>query len=116
MAEVRVGHPGGCGVEHGRVPEEHLVDLARRDLHSTPVDDFSHAAGQEHVPFLVPIADVAGPEPAIWGEHLGGRDRIVVVALHHAFAPDENLPRAAWRKCPACIVDDLDVEAEHSAD
>ena len=49
------------------------------------------AVGDVEEAALVDAPDVAGVEPAVLVEHLGGRLGVVVVAAHDARAPDEDL-------------------------
>ena len=58
-------HGEGDRLGDGRVRQQDLVDLARRDLLAAAVDDLLETAGQVHVALVILVALVAGAEPAV---------------------------------------------------
>src|SRR6476661_285497 len=73
-------------------PLEARLDLGRRDvLAAGGLEDVLLAVGDVEEAALVDAPDVAGVEPAVLGQHLGGRLGVVVVAAHDAGALDEDL-------------------------
>ena len=65
FAPGRVRHAEGDRLGNLRVREQHLVDLARRDLLAAAIDHLLQAAGQREIAVLVEHSLVAGPEPPI---------------------------------------------------
>ena len=67
-----VGDPEHRAVDHGRMLEEHLLDLPGGDVDAAPEDHVRHPVGDGQVPVLVEVADVAHgegvvvPRPARW--------------------------------------------------
>ena len=60
-----VRHAEGDRLGHLGMREQHLVDLARRDLLAAAIDHLLQASGQREIAVLVEDALIAGPEPAI---------------------------------------------------
>src|SRR5712664_192938 len=60
-------------------------EFARRCL-----DQVFLAVGDEEIVVLVHVADVAGAEPAVFGENFAGSFGILVIALHDARALDQD--------------------------
>ena len=88
---------------------QHLVDLARRDLGPTSVDQLLQAAGDEEIAVSVEVALVAGPEPAR-DERPSIGLRIVVVAAHDARSAHDDFTRRVGRHPGARFIDDLKLE------
>src|SRR5260370_28931532 len=59
-------------------------EFARRCL-----DQVFLAVGDEEIVVLVHVADVAGAEPAVFGENFAGGFRILILALHATMALDK---------------------------
>src|SRR6185437_1567616 len=95
----------------GRVVGQHPLHLCRVDVEPAddhnvlqPVKDAQVAVGPDG-------ADVAGVQPAVSVDHLGGGRRVVEVAGHHVGPPDEDLAGLAGRLVPAVGTADPEVDA-----
>ena len=91
LAEPRIGNADDLRGRDGGMREQHLLDLGRGDVlaaHPEGVldapDHAQPALGREN-------ADVAGAQPAVGREGLGGRFRVLVVAAHDVPAAHLNL-------------------------
>ena len=91
FAPFVVGHPDHAHVFDVGMAQQHAFDLGRADVHAArdhevlqPVDDDEPAA-------VVVRADVAGVEPAVAVEHLGGALGVEAIAAHHHRAPHQDL-------------------------
>src|SRR5215217_7222932 len=84
--------PRGCGTKptrHGR----HLPPVScfgRVDVVAVAPDGVILATDDEQIAILVAVAEIAGVQPAV-AECPGGGFRIVVVALHHGVAAEDDL-------------------------
>ena len=99
---VRDGHHRA--LHHRGVPGHALLDLDGRDVLAARDDDVLLAVAQLDVAVGVPDPDVARVEPAA-AEGLGGRLRLLVVALGHVVADHHHLAQrlavaAARRSSP----------------
>ena len=65
---MAVGHADRCGLEHGGVAEQRLVDLARRDVLAALDDQLLDAAGDEEEAVGVAVPQVAGAQPPVGRE------------------------------------------------
>ena len=75
LAVVAVGHAHRGRVEHRRVAQQHLVDLARRDVLAALDDQLLEPAGDEEEAVAVAVPEVAGAQPAVGREGRGGGAR-----------------------------------------
>ena len=107
LAPLLVGHPDHGGVGHGGVHEEHLLDLARREVLPAPDDHVVEPALDEEVALRVEPAPVVGGQPAVGRQR---RPRAQVLA-RDLVAPHPDLAVGAGRDRPAHRVADLDLEA-----
>ena len=91
--------------------EHQALDLG--GIRVEPADDehVLDAVGDGDVVVGVDVADVAGVEPAVGVDGLGGRGRVVEVADHHLEAARHDLTRVAGRHVVAVGVDDLHLDA-----
>ena len=90
LAGVGVRHPHRGALQHARVQVDHLFDFGRVDVEARHQDHVLLAVDDAHVAALVHDADVAGLEPAVRAEHLGGFLRSLPVAGHHLWAADAD--------------------------
>ena len=91
LAELRVGHPHHGGLRDGRVLVEHLLDLARVHVEPAAQDHVLRAVHDVVVARGIAPGEVAGAEPAVLGDGLGGGLRLAPVALHHVLPADPHL-------------------------
>ena len=75
---------------HGRVREQHLVDLARGDLLASTVDDLFQAACDPEVAVLVHHSLVSGTEPTLRVSRGVGL-RVVLIPCQDILAADGHL-------------------------
>ena len=81
---------------HNRAFRDLLFHRDRRHvLAACRDDDVFGAPGERDVPFVVYRCQVAGAQPAVFGEHLGGFLGQVMVAHEHVLPAHFEL--AAWR-------------------
>src|SRR5581483_1655783 len=111
LAEAVVGHAEDQRVEHVRMRLERAFDLFGEDLLATGVHARVAAAEEGYRAVLLDPRPVAGHRvtlPVHLGEHLGGLDRVLVVAERDMAAAGQlaGLPRSAGT---AGFVDDDDV-------
>ncbi len=100
-------------VRHTGNLAEDVLHLTGVDVLPTPDDQFLDAAGHREIAGLVPSGQVTGAVPAV-PHHLGGGSRLVVVADHHAGAPDPHLALGVERDVDARVgVHDPNPEARH---
>ena len=90
--------------------QQHLLDLARIDVHAAADDQVLGAVLQREVAVRVEAADVAGVQPAA-AQRLGGGLGLVPVAGHHHVAPDQDLADLAGGELAVVVVDDADLDA-----
>ena len=98
LAVVPIGNADRGGVKHGRMTQQRLIDLARRDVLAALDDQFLDAAGDEVKAIRVAVAEVAGAQPAAGKERTRGGVGILVIARHHLRAANHDLANAAVRK------------------
>src|SRR5258706_9196593 len=85
---------------------EDLLHFARKELLAAAVDDLLAPPGDLHVALLVDGApEVAGAKPALGGERLGVRLRVVVVAQMHPRSARGDLADLAMGHVRAPLVD-----------
>ena len=82
LAPFLVGHADDGDLHDRGMLGEYPLDLDRVDVLATRDDHVLEPVLDEDVAAVVDAADVAGAEPAVLGDRLGGRLRLVVVALH----------------------------------
>ena len=110
LARPLVGHPEHRAVEHGRVAEQHRLDLGRRHLEPVHLDHLLRAVGQVDPALRLEPADVAGAVPAV-GEGVGG-GLVGQVAGHDRPAPDLDLADLpGGRTSPGVEVGDPELDA-----
>ena len=90
--------------------EQHLVDLARRDLLAAAVDHLLEAPDQRQVAVRVEDALIAGAEPAALEERRGVGLGVVLVAGDDVGAPDADLAALAGGSSRALAVADADAD------
>jgi len=78
---VRAGDDGGVG--HRRVARQERLQLGGRDLVGADLDELLEPVDDEHVAVLVHVAEVAGVQPFVGVEDLGGGIGTAQVAGHH---------------------------------
>ena len=98
----------GCRLGYGRVLAEHLIDLARRDLLATPVDDLLEPAGDEEEAVVIQVALIAGSEPAVDEGDAVGRG-VVLVARDDVWTLDDHLTRFPGRQQGQVVGHDPDL-------
>ncbi|MNP04893.1 hypothetical protein D3C76_968300 [compost metagenome] len=90
------------GLFHQRVLLEARLDRRRSDVLATGGDDqFLLAPGEPEVAFVVQSPQVAGAQPAIIREGLGGFVRLPEVALEHQRAAHQDLAVFAYAQLHA---------------
>ena len=101
LAQLRVGHAVDGGVGDLGVVHEPLLDLDAVDVLAAPDDHVLLAVGDEEEAVLVEVADVAGVQPAVGVDGLGGGLGLVPVAGHEDRAGDADLAGLAdaERRC-----------------
>ena len=97
-------------LEHGRVAQQHLLNLARIDVHAARDDHVLRAILERQEAIFIEAADIAGVEPAALE---GGRVGLGVlpVAGHDDFAPHAHLAGLAGWERVVVLIDDLDLNA-----
>ncbi|MET3365119.1 hypothetical protein ABIF60_006514 [Bradyrhizobium japonicum] len=108
-------HREHASLQHGRMAEQDLFHLERRDLLPAAVDDVLDAADDEEIAVSVEIAEIAGPEPAVAEGGLCRR-LVVVIAAAHVRSAQHDLATLAARKCTARLVHDGDLGAGGAPD
>ena len=103
----RMRHAEADRLGHRGVREQHLVNLARRDLLAAAIDHLLEPSGQRQIAVLVEESLVAGPEPAI-DERRGVGLGVVLVPADHVGSLDDDLAPLAGRQVPALGVHDAD--------
>src|SRR5262249_42005886 len=110
FALVVVGYADYSGVRYRRVLEQRLLNLARIDVVAGDDDHVLLAVHDRDVAILVHRREVAGVEPAV-AQGLGGRLRLLPIALHNVLAATDELAYHARRHLAAVCVHDLDLDA-----
>ena len=101
LAQGGMGYGKGHRLGYGRVLQQDLVNLPRRDLFTAAIDDFLDPARKEKVPFLVKIPFIAGAEPAL--DECGPVCcRIVLVAPHDVRTANDDFAFLARGKRFPC--------------
>ena len=98
------------GLQHRRMGEQHLLDLARVDVGAARDDQVLRAIFQRDEPIGIDGAEIARPQPAI-AQRLRVGGIVVPVAVHHAIAGGDDLADLARRQLAARLVDDADGDA-----
>ena len=111
FAVALVGHAEHRAVDDGGMREEHLLDLARVDVHAAADHHVGRTVGEEQVAVVVEVADVADGERAVAPRLLGllGRRRGSGSARHPAAGCRSS--RRARRGTVPVVVDDPDLDA-----
>ncbi len=71
--------------------QQERLELCRRDLKTLVLDELLEPVDDVEVAVVVDVADVAGVEPALVVDAVGGRVRVVEVSLHHLWSTDPHL-------------------------
>src|SRR5258705_5761093 len=90
---------------------ENLLDLARKELLAAAVDHLLEPPDDLHVAGTVELPEVAGAKPAIAGEELGVRRRILVVAEVDRRPERRDLSLRTGRDVARRLVDQPEPEA-----
>ena len=106
LAPLGVGHADHGRLGDGRVGDEHVLDLAGREVLGAADDDVVEAALEEQVAVVVDVAAVVGREPAVVGEH-----RASEVLAGDLLAADEDLALLAGRARVPVGIADLQLDA-----
>ncbi len=75
--------------------QQQRLELGRRDLESLELDQLLDPIDDRQVAVLVDEADVAGMQPAVFVDRVGGCLRVVQVPLHHLRSTHPHLADAA---------------------
>src|SRR5690349_3291419 len=79
------------GVQDVGAGLERVFDGLRSDKFSSRgLQQIFFAVGDEEIVVLVHVADVAGPEPAVFAENFAGGLGVFVIAVHDARTLDED--------------------------
>ena len=81
--------------------------VLRPDVAAVEDDEVLGAAG-DHDLVVEQVAEVAGLQPAVGAQHLGGHLGLLVIAAHDARAAEEDVAHAALRQHAAGIVANLE--------
>src|SRR5208283_2394720 len=92
LAQVMVGNSHHCRFQNRRMGFEHLVDLTRRDIHSTLYDQFLGSPDNEEIAIRVAVRQVTCVQPTLRVEHRSRLLGIFVISLHHCRAPNQDFP------------------------
>ena len=111
LADIAIGNPDRGSLQNGWMRLQNFIDLLGRDVHSALDDQFLRAADDKDVPVLVPVGEVAGMQPPVGVERSRGSRRVLVIALHHPFAAQQNLARLASRQFSALAIDNPGLKA-----
>ena len=95
LAPAVVGHADDRDLGHGRVLGQDLLDLGRVDVLPAGDDHVLEPVLDEEVAVVVDVPDVAGAEPAVVGDRLGGVVGLVQVAHHPLRRAEPELARLA---------------------
>ena len=106
LADLDVGHADHGGVGHVGVFEEHCFELGRCHLEAVVLDQLLDPPDDEQVPVGVDAGEIAGVQPAVGVDGLGGRGGVVEVSGHHLWSPHEQLADLVDTECSAFVVDD----------
>ncbi|CAB4992389.1 unannotated protein [freshwater metagenome] len=81
LAPLRIGHADDRHVRERRVIHQCRFDLGRRHRLAAGTDDVLYPADDRVEAFIIERGDIAGAEPAVGGERLGGCLGVVKVAV-----------------------------------
>ena len=115
LAHVGVGRADDGDVVDGGVHDEHVLDLARVDVHAAADDHVRGPVGEVEVAVVVDPADVAQPAPAPRVPHLA-RLLGVAVVLEGAVRLEPHLALLADGELLAVVADDVDRAGHRLAD
>src|SRR5262249_10592279 len=110
LAKALVRHADHGGQAHGRVGQQHFLELTRVDVKPPAHNHVLGAIDDVKVASLIAATDVASMEPAV-RDSLGGRLRPLVVAFHYVVAAYSDLARLIGRQVIAIFVDDTHRDA-----
>ena len=82
------------GLAHRRMPHEHFLNFARRNVFAPANNHFAQTAPDKQVPLLVQVSQVTGPEPAILKCLLSC---VVLIRANHTGSGDTDLAHFTWR-------------------
>ena len=86
LAQHRVGHAGDRALRHRGVTVDHRFDVGRIEFDAAAVDHVFQPAGDDDVAAGVGAREIAGAEPAVGGEGVGGRGFVFEIAVEHRAA------------------------------
>jgi hypothetical protein len=75
-----VGGPYDGRIGDVRMGQQEGLELCRRDLKPLDLDQLLEAIGDVQLAVVVEMAEIAGVDPALWVDRLGGRLRVVEIA------------------------------------
>ena len=101
LAPVVIRNADHRHVGHRRVLGHGLLDLGRVDVLPARDDHVLDPVGYEQVPAVADVPDIAGAQPAVVGDRLGGVFRPVQVAHHSLRRPEPELTRLSGGGVPA---------------
>src|SRR5713226_3205880 len=107
LAEPLVGNADDRNQCHGWMTGDDLLDVLRRELLATPIDDVLDPADHLDPAVVADRAHIAGVEPARL-VNLRGVDDRVRVAEHLLGATNPELPELPRRQRPPLVVHRLD--------
>src|SRR5262245_11464346 len=116
LAELGMRHGETHALRHARMIHQHLVDLPRRHLLATAIDDLLQPSGDAEIAVMLDHALVAGAEESFTGEGLCVGRFIVDIAIHDVLAADHDLAGLAGFEPPAILVGDSDLRTGREPD
>ena len=102
--------PDDRGLGHGGMGGEHLLDLGGEHVEPRHDDQVLGPIDEVEVAVVVGGGHVAGVQPTVGVEHLGGRLGVAVVAGEHVVAANPDLADVADERV-AVVVDQTDLDA-----
>ena len=111
LAQAFVGDADHRGLLDVGVAEEGVLDLGRVGVEAADDEHVLDPPDDPEASAVIDDTEVAGPQPPVGGERVGGRLRIVEIARHHRGAPQHDLAGLAGGDVVALVVDDAELEA-----